>query len=297
MEFYAFDLFADNQSKTMMIIIDSINSILNQEFKDYINEDIISILKNVYQELIESVISTESPKFEDSKAVNIFRILFYSFLKRFKSEYGELKKIFEDNKKKFLVIINIIKTQVINKIGKKISEYDVKYKIYQENKKLLEKEIDEKKDNFIKKNSGLFKRLKYKICDINKDFEKTDEFKNWAKKYKYNESEKPYKDWENFKKNEYIIQKLIEIKSSRNFYFIKEVINDHRIDGESEYIEKNNFKYYLDLLSKLNENIDNLKNIQNAHRYNNFSEEEFPPKIKTYEIQELKLSLIHKIIS
>ena len=296
MEFYDFDLFADNQSKTMMIIISSINSILNQEFKDYINEDILSILKSIYQELIESVISIEYPKFEESKAVNVFKILFYSFLERFKNKYGELKKIFEDNKKRFVDTISNIKTQVINKINKEISEYDAKYEIYEKNKKMLEKELEEKRDNFSKNKSGFKNLIKYSFYDINKDFEKTYEYKNWVKKNTLNENEKPIEDsnWErNKQKIENVIKKLIEIKTSEDIYFIKNIINNHKINEKSKYIEKNNYKFYITLLNKLNQNIDNLKNI---HRYDYFLQKEIPANIEIYEIQELKLGLIHKII-
>ena len=65
MEFYDFHLFEDNISKTMILIIETINFIFNDEFKDNLNDEIILILKIVYKELILSVISTENPNFED----------------------------------------------------------------------------------------------------------------------------------------------------------------------------------------------------------------------------------------
>ena len=296
MEFYGFDLFSDNQSKTMAIIIFSINSIINKEFKDYINEDMISILQSVYQELIELVISIEYPKFEDTQAVNIFKILFYSFLKKFKTKYGELKSIFEENKNKFLDIVNKIKTQVINKINSEISEYNTKYSIYEENKKKLEKDIEDKRHKFYKEKSGILNGIKYTFVNIDKDFEKTDEYKNWSKKIKFNESEKPHIDhnWEINKENfEKLAKKLISIKNKENLYSIQNIINNNRIDGTNKYIEKNNFKYYSGFLNKLNQNIDNLKII---NKYDYFLKKEIPVDIKIYEIQKLNLGMINKII-
>ena len=83
--FYNFNLFEDYPSKTMMIIVLTINDILNNKFKNYINnDDIILILTETYKELINLVISSEYPKFEYSKAFNFFKIIYCSFLEKFK---------------------------------------------------------------------------------------------------------------------------------------------------------------------------------------------------------------------
>ena len=68
MEFYDFHLFEDNQSKTMILIIETINNFLNTHFGSIITDDAIkeinNILSKIYKELIILVLSFESQKFE-----------------------------------------------------------------------------------------------------------------------------------------------------------------------------------------------------------------------------------------
>ena len=52
MTFYGCDIFEDSQSKTMILIIETINNILKKEFINYLNKDIENILKDIYKQLI-----------------------------------------------------------------------------------------------------------------------------------------------------------------------------------------------------------------------------------------------------
>ena len=119
--FYNFNLFEDYPSKTMMIIVLTINDILNNKFKNYINnDDIILILTETYRELINLVISSEYPKFEYSKAFNFFKIIYCSFLEKFKCKYKEKESILKNNIQKFLKLIIELKSHAIAKLNNKI---------------------------------------------------------------------------------------------------------------------------------------------------------------------------------
>jgi len=151
MEFYDFHLFEDYPSKTMMLIIESIKYHLNNEFKDYYkNKDMQSILKIIFKELIISVLSFKSPNFEDTKAIYIFRDLYFSYLKKYQYIFSlkrdKLEKDFEENKQRFLSLIYSIKNESIRKIDSEISEYNKKKQQYDE--EMLE--YQEKFNNYYK---------------------------------------------------------------------------------------------------------------------------------------------------
>ena len=127
----------------MKLIMDTINKILYSEFKKFLKEekDVVKILKNIYRELIDLVLSSESPKFEETKAIHFFEIIFYSFLQKFKLKYEEAKKRLEENKQKFLDIINIIINQIRQKINSEKNEYQQKYNLYKDDQKKYEEEL------------------------------------------------------------------------------------------------------------------------------------------------------------
>ena len=111
MEFYDFHLFEDNQSKTMILIIETINNFLNTHFGSIVTEDAIkeinNILRKIYKELIILLLSFESQKFETTEAVHIFEILYNSFynsyLARYINIYEDYQIKFKEDKKSFFI--------------------------------------------------------------------------------------------------------------------------------------------------------------------------------------------------
>ncbi len=68
MNFYNFNLFEDNESKTMMLIIETIDDIiLNQNLKKFYSKYFSFIISDIYEEFIISVVSSKSPNLEKAK--------------------------------------------------------------------------------------------------------------------------------------------------------------------------------------------------------------------------------------
>ena len=108
MEFYDFDLFSDNESKTMILIVETINNILNTNFGDVASDhetvsEINRILKEIYYELIFLVLSLDSPKFEETRALRTFEILYNSFLNKYTNTYHEYLIVFKKKKKSLII--------------------------------------------------------------------------------------------------------------------------------------------------------------------------------------------------
>ena len=294
MEFYDFHLFEDYPSKTMMLIIESIKYHLNDEFKDYYKiTDLLSILKFIFKELIISVLSSESPKFEDMKAIHIFRDLYYSYLAKCQYIYNlkrdKMEKNFEKNKQSFLSLIYKIKNESIRKIDSEISEYNEKKKQYDE--EMLE--YQETLNNYYKK-QNMFQKIGNIFIDKEKKFKKTREYKKWENKQLENNIIKPYYDpsWNNNKVIiENNIEQLAKIKTINNKKKIKAIVNKYII-SYNKYIEKNNYEQYLSLIKILFSNIDCIKNLEPVY---NFIKFDIPDNINIYDIQENDFLLLYKI--
>ena len=179
MTFYNLDLFEDNTSKTMILIIKTIDKIIEQNFKKRI-EHFSFIIKEIYKDFIISVISSESPEFENQKIINIFKYLLYSYLKRYKSIYDENKinnqKQIIKNKSEFVNIVTKIKNDSIGKINSGMNNFKILYKRYQEDLERFKESpmFKKKKEEYINKNSL---NILFKIFTGQKDieeFEKTE---------------------------------------------------------------------------------------------------------------------------
>ena len=175
MEFYGFNLFEDNQSKTMNLILESINNIIENELGFYLKdekniklkEDFENIIKDIYKELIDLVLSSEDPKFQEAKAIHFFEILFYSFLQKFKLKYKDEEEIFKENIKKFCKKIGDITVQISQKIQPKKDEYKIKYELNKNEQEIYEQDLEKKADNNYNKDFVLSKADKLKNYFIN----------------------------------------------------------------------------------------------------------------------------------
>ena len=303
MKFYGCNLFEDNQTRTMNLIIETINDILKNLFKNLTNSDIINILKNVYNELLDLVFSTESPKFEETNATMFFEILFYSFLKKFKSKYEETTIKLKENKSKFLKATNDIKNGISTKINYKKNEYERKYKKYENDKKRFEQELKTRANKYYNENynnKNFFKKsLDYFIKqDKVKLYMKTEDFKNWRKGYNL---DKPLKDdnWvyhENTIRNIQVQMNKLENEEDINEIHRKIINIKNQLDfpNINNYIEKNNLSVFLGVYKEVNLNIGLLKKISLATLFLN---KNIPNNIKLYEISENDIETIYGIIS
>ena len=128
MTFYDFNLFDDNISKTMILIIKTVNENLKkllEVYEDY-NGDVYNIIKKIYQEFIISVITSEYLELEKMKIINIFKYILYSFIKHYKfiyfNEIEENKNNLKEVKNKFINTIRNMQRNVIEIINKEEKE-------------------------------------------------------------------------------------------------------------------------------------------------------------------------------
>ena len=291
----------------MNLIIETINDILKNLFKNLTNSDIINILKNVYNELLDLVFSTESPKFEETNATMFFEILFYSFLKKFKSKYEETTIKLKENKSKFLKATNDIKNGISTKINYKKNEYERKYKKYENDKKRFEEELKIRANKYYNENYNNKNFFEKRLEDANnyfkkqykvKSYKKTEDYKNWIKAYNL---DKPLKD-DNWDYHENTIRNIqVQMNKLENEEDINEIQskiinieNQLQFPNINNYIERNNLSVFLNIYKEINLNIGLLKKISLATLFLN---KNIPNNIKLYEISENDIETIYGIIS
>ena len=303
MGFYNFHLYEDYPSKTMILIIETINEIINKQLNNYLNIEVNSIIFNVYKDFIISVISSKSPNFEEEKIVYIYKDLLYSFFKRYKFIYNDEIKRFEENfenkKYKFLKIVTKIKIEYIRKIDSLLKEYHYNYKKYQRDldhfyqskqyKKELHKYYEEKYK---------ISKLWYKENDpaIINEFENSKEFK---KLLLSNNIIAPYSDdnWTRYKNNiNKIHQEIFQIKDKdiTNLVIINRIIQEYKIK-KNDYIEKNDYDQYNNLREEINSFVEQNKNLK-IYDYLNFQIYEDNP-FNNYDIQENNLQIMYSFIT
>ena len=226
MGFFGFHLFEDNISKTMLLIIKSIDILLKKPLKlVYDNKDFSSIVYNIYKEFIESIISNQSPKIENLKIINIFNYLLYSYSRRYIQIYNEQmnnnQKDFERKQLEFLSLIE----KMGNSFFQKINYEDEEYK----NRDLISKGIK------IIKKIGEYIPFPYK---------------------KNRQSEQ--------RRFENIINNLFGMENEKDLNTIKKLIKDNII-RKNDYIEKTIYEQYLDIKGKLISSIEIIEKLKNKH--------------------------------
>ena len=97
MELYGFDKYRDEISETMIIIIDTLDSILKKEFEknDSLSKEIMDIIIELYEEfIIEKILCEEKPNLEDTKIINVMQYLLFIVSKQYKIIYDKEKNVF-----------------------------------------------------------------------------------------------------------------------------------------------------------------------------------------------------------
>ena len=298
MTFYGCDIFEDSQSKTMILIIETINNILKKEFINYLNKDIENILKDIYKQLIILVFSSESPKFKDTKAIQFFEIIFYSFLKKYKIQYEEVQKLFEVKNQKFICMINNIVNHISAKIKSKEGEYKKKYELYLNDQKNYEKELKEKASDYYTKH---YVKNIFRFGDGVKRFKKTDEYDKWKKQRKL--YQEPFYDnnWKYYKNILYNINTYLANLQNQKFKINISIIqnNMEKIKDEInkihlEYLESNTLKQCDNLYSEISSDIKSFERMTDSKLLLN---KRIPDDVNIYEIKENDIYLIYKIVS
>ena len=118
MELYNIDIFRDNSSYTMILILDTIIDILNSTFSYEIGEieDINLILKNIFEEIINEALTEEEPMFhrleEDNNKGHTKRKILMELISIL---INEVQKIYDTDLNKLIKEIKInIKKKAYN---------------------------------------------------------------------------------------------------------------------------------------------------------------------------------------
>ena len=299
MGFYDFHLFEDNAAKTFMIIIEKINSMIDDCLKNYLkNKDLIKILTTIYQEFIIDIISVESPKFQETKIVNIFNYLFYSLLNRYKIlydiKYNSITKLCSNKKAEFIQIIEKLINNSKNSINAQINIYHNEKKKYEE--KLKELKISDRVKEIALKEYKTEHNYKYYIIPTNIIINEYINSYQFEKLKKNNNIVEPHYDykWENYlNEMERIEKELLAINGMTNTQKIKDTINDNIIQN-NEFIEKTRYEQYIKIRKQLNSLYENKNSLIKIHyskwRVNNKNE------FNIYQINFEKLEDMYELI-
>ena len=120
MELYDFTLYRDNISKSMLIIIETIDRLLKEKLGKNLSESIIKIIINrFYEELIiDKIAKEEIPDCSNLRIIKIFQYLLYNLCLCYEDIYmEELNKLKEKINNQKLNLKNII-IEITNKSKK-----------------------------------------------------------------------------------------------------------------------------------------------------------------------------------
>ena len=306
MPFYNFHLYDDYPSKTMMLIISTVNEIISK-LQNYINMEISDIIYKVYQEFIISIISSKSPIIEETKIIYIFKDLLYSFFKRYIFIYNEKEKELNINiknkKENFLKVVTKIKKESIKKIDSKLNEYNDKIEKYIKdlNNLLQSEEYKKSLNKYYMKTQNIFGKIYHTFYqkineEIIKNFHNSKEFLEL--KVRNNISE-PYLDykWERYKNNIILIcEELYKIKNKEisNLIEINKIITSNEIK-KNDYIEKNDYEQYNNLRKEFDSFVEQNEYLKNYHYSKLHIDNDNSTNI--YDIQEENLEFMYNFIT
>ena len=106
MELYNFQYYRDDYSETMLIIIKSIDEVLEKLFSNENEIIIFEEIKNnikineIYKEFIEKILNEEKPDLSNLKIINLFENILSFMCQKFKTIYNELKEKYNLEEKK-----------------------------------------------------------------------------------------------------------------------------------------------------------------------------------------------------
>ena len=274
MELYDFLNFRDNISESMIIIIDTIDKIIEEKFGKNLNLNIINIISRFYEEfIIEKIVKDEIP---DLKNVRLFKIFQYIlFLLCLNYEDIFLKEIHQseteiNNKKLNLTnIVKEISSKSKNILLEKNKEYEIKVKKYEED---IKREYEKEKVEFSRN-----KNYDEQNLDFDERFKNSEEYQNYL--VIISNFTKPNKD--DFENNKnYInmfedIEKIIDdIQNKNDPEDIRDIINKIKIEvvEKLNIIDNTLFKQYKKLKEDINKNIEHLNDIKKLDKKLNFNE-------------------------
>ena len=301
--FYDCNIFEDNVSKTLILIIKTINEIILSNFEKYKEDKIFyNIIKNIYQESIKDIISTKSPNFDELNIIYIFNFLLYSLLNEYKLNFlnklNDNKNILNIAKNKFITLIKQFKKESISKINSKINKYNDSYTTYINF--LNSYEFKQALEGY-KNSHNCFGRF-YNYFTTNDDyyinkFINTNEFEELLAKKGISEPKKS-ENWEEDKQNiENISKELLEIQNLEDIKIIQKKIINHKFKN-FEYVDKSLENKYFSFLKELDSAINKYIIFEKKFHYSKFQtkiEEKFI-KYKGEKGDNLDLEILYNLI-
>ena len=175
MELYNFDLYRDDISQSMLIIIDSIDKILEDKLRNILSEKILNLLSVFYEEFIEKISKEEIPDISNIRILKIFQYLLYFLCKIYDNIYKDEKKQESDEiNKKIRELKNIIEESSDNAIKNLESENNNYLKKKKEYEDYIEEEKERAKNEFSTK-----KNYHKDYLNFERNFENSKEYENY----------------------------------------------------------------------------------------------------------------------
>ena len=121
MELYNLDIFRDDSSYTMILILDTVIDILGSIFSYKIGQiNINNELEELITELINETLLKEEPQFHNLKIINVIKIISQNIEKQYNIDFENKKmEIKKDIKGKSINLSHFIKIHMIDFIVKK----------------------------------------------------------------------------------------------------------------------------------------------------------------------------------
>ena len=287
MELYNLDIFRDDSSYTMILILDTIIDILGSIFSYKIGQiNINNELEELFAELINETLLKEEPQFHNLKISNIIKIISTNVEKQYNDDFKNKKmEILKDIKGKARNLSHTIKIHMLDPIIKKRYELKEKY--------IMEKEKIQKKEEYIKEKKNYEAKINKKISD--------DEFvsifgnNNLNQKLKYHINELIYKKKEIEKQDDLIkiLEELIKIKDkAEDPNEIHIIISKNNIHMGNDFFDVATYNNCKDRIDELNEQIKQYQQIIKINDVNSLTEiKKFNYSNKLIDLKEFLLEL------
>ena len=298
MDLYEFKDYRDISSETMIYIIDSVDKIFSEIFKDnIISKDIRQLLCQIYEDfIINYIFKEESPNLENSKIMYIIQYIMFIIVKKYKSIYeSEKDKCQLDiltQKNSLISNINDIYNNLIKEIEENAIKFEKRKKSYDE---FIESNKKKYKELFIKNN--IFSNINENSYDFDEKYKNSKEYEEYLQLVE--EKRKPEKEnWDEMKQHFEVIKNDIEmLKEKNNNNEIMDLLNNNKLDDLENpnlfnLIDKTRYENYKQSKKKLIEKINELSNLENKNKELNFDLEDINnfQIIKKDEFSEKNLS-------
>ena len=267
MELYNLDIFRDDSSYTMILILDTVIDILGSIFSYKIGQiNINNELEELITELINETLLKEEPQFHNLKIINVIKIISQNIEKQYNIDFENKKmEIKKDIKGKSINLSHFIKIHMIDFIVKKRHELKEKYK--KENENIL------KNKEYYKEKKNYERKINKKISDD--EFISIIENNNLDQKIKYHINELFYIKKEIEKQDALIkiLEELTKIKDkSEDPYEIYIIISKNNIHIGNELLDTTIYNNCKDRIDELNEQIKQYQQINKINDIKSLTE-------------------------